>query len=280
MTRRARTVALALLGAVAAHAVVEATLRAADPWGVLAYHRDLQTIYDSFRESPRGYTSAPGTYRLSSWSATILPDGTRRVPASAVGAPCTLVLAGDSVTFGHGVDDADTWANLVAAGLPGVGVVNAGTAGYNAGDVLRTVRDVPGDVYLYLMLENDADGPFPWRRLQHRSPPRLALRLYLYTAGLARPAPPPDYDRFDRDLAHLLEDRRVTIVAFDEGRPLVSRVRARHPGAVRLIPTYAAVNSRADAHGDAASNRAIAASVLPIAREALGRGCGAGVDVR
>jgi hypothetical protein len=154
--------------------------------------------------------------------------------------------------------------------------VNAGTAGYNIGDVLRTVRDVPGDAYLYLLIENDAEGPFPWRRLQHRRPPRLALRLYLYTAGLARPSPPPDYDTFDRDVARLLDDPRVTIVAFDEGRPLVSRVLARRPGAIRLIPSYAGVNSRADAHGDVRSNRAIGGAVLPIVREALARRCRGG----
>ena len=49
---------------------------------------------------------------------------------------------GDSVTFGYGVDDDQTWVDGMARALPDVHVINAGVSGFNSTNVLRTLSAV------------------------------------------------------------------------------------------------------------------------------------------
>lgn len=60
---------------------------------------------------------------------TIDASGTRRVPGFAPGRPGVLVL-GDSWTFGHGVEDHETYAARLQAHWPELGVRNLGVMGY------------------------------------------------------------------------------------------------------------------------------------------------------
>ncbi len=48
-----------------------------------------------------------------------------------------IVALGDSVTFGHGVEDGEAWPSLLAAGLPGTRVVNMGMDGAAPQQYLR-----------------------------------------------------------------------------------------------------------------------------------------------
>ena len=131
----------------------------------------------------RGYNVRSGTHVLSSFTFTLLPDRTRAVPATNPSASRTLVFVGDSVTFGYGVDDAQTWVNLVARQRPDWHVVNAGVSGYNSTNVRRNVeQDRTADALVYLIVNNDAE-PENHPDL-HPSPPELGSWLALYLVNL------------------------------------------------------------------------------------------------
>ena len=145
----------ALIGVLLALLTAEALLARFDPLGFV-YFRDQAYLSAQMIPDPRGYNFRPGTYPLS-FALTILPDGTRAVPDTGPAA-VTLVFIGDSVTFGYGVDDDQTWVNLIARTLPGVHVINAGVSGYNSTNVARTVAQFPdADALVYLIVNNDAE---------------------------------------------------------------------------------------------------------------------------
>ena len=154
MRRAVAAVCLSILALVLA---LEFGLRLTDPLGALRYFGDLRAVYAAYREDVSRYAMRPGSYTFSNWQAIILPDGSRRVPDTAP-TDCTIVLVGDSVTFGLGVSDGDTWANLVARELPGVQLVNAGVAGASITSVAATIEATRADGYVYLIIDND-DAP-------------------------------------------------------------------------------------------------------------------------
>ena len=258
-----------LLGVLLFFVGVEALLRAFDPWRVLAYYDDLEALYRGFEDTPHGYALRPGEYRFSSWTARILPDGTRLIQSSR-SAGCKIVAVGDSVTFGYGVSDGDTWVSVLARALPGIQFVNAGVPGYNAEDVLRARQGIQGDAYLYLLIGNDNDPPLPWQSYQSLQGSAMAKYLYVQRAqveGLpsgAQDEPSPAFDA-------LLRDPAVITVAFKTD-DFSKRLHERYP-TLALIPLFRTTNSRVDSHPDAAGHAEIAAAMLPIIREAVTRAC-------
>src|SRR5688572_13884306 len=110
-----RAVIAVLLTFLATLAFIEGGLRLFDPLGARRYLDDAALYVYVHRA--RGYVMLPGVYQFSNWQVTILSDTSRAVPATNTSAPCTLALIGDSVTFGQGVSDGDTWANLMAKEL-------------------------------------------------------------------------------------------------------------------------------------------------------------------
>ncbi len=146
-----------LLGVIATLLLSEALLALFDPLG-FAYYRDQAYLGSLLVPDPRGYNFRPGTYQLSSFRFTLLPDGTRAVPDTNLSADRTLVFVGDSVTFGYGVNDDQTWVNLIARALPDVHVINAGVSGYNSRNVSRAISLYPRTASLvYLIVSNDAE---------------------------------------------------------------------------------------------------------------------------
>jgi hypothetical protein len=73
-----------------------------------------------------GRRTLPGVY---SYVYTNDSEGFRVVPGTAAASATTVLLLGDSFTYGVGVDDADTFAAQVQRRLPEVKVVNAGNGG-------------------------------------------------------------------------------------------------------------------------------------------------------
>ena len=152
-----RKLIASLIGVLIALLLGEALLGRFDPLG-FAYFRDQSTLGTLLVPDTRGYAFQPGTHDLSHFSFRMLPDKTRAVPDTKPSAPKTLVFMGDSVTFGYGVNDDQTWVNQVAHDLPYVHVINAGISGYNSTNVLRTVAQYPAaDDLVYLIIDNDAD---------------------------------------------------------------------------------------------------------------------------
>jgi lysophospholipase L1-like esterase len=136
---------------------------------------------------------------------------------------------GDSITFGYGVGDAETYpAQLDARLRPGgAEVVNAGVTGYSSHQVALRLRDVAEaaelDVALFLVGWNDQtrrpvdDRAYARRARASRALEGVAANLHLYRAlrnlyvrAVSRPAPGETTERVPRD--HYRENLR-TIVA-------------------------------------------------------------------
>lgn len=159
---------------------IEVMLRVVDPWGVNAYFGDIHTLAANYApDSQRSYHLADGRYQFRHWQATVT-QGTRDVPETSEG-ECVLVFVGDSVTFGHGVNDGETFVNLLARAMPDVQMVNAGVNGYNAQDIQATVEAIPGNGYVYLLNANDADAAY-----QLDNPPALPSLATGYLGYIAQ----------------------------------------------------------------------------------------------
>lgn len=135
--RRLRWLAVLALQAVLALALAELALRLFRP-----APRGYSPLYRF--DAELGYTVAEDLdldYQGSDYQVHISTDelGARRHPPAAgrpTGAPLTVMVLGDSYTFGIGVDDDQTWPyhleQLLADALPGTTarVVNLGVPGY------------------------------------------------------------------------------------------------------------------------------------------------------
>ena len=140
--------------------LLEGLVRFTDPWG-LSYFNDLIRMGNEYfvADSVRGYILPDGAYKFSYWTVTV-ENGARVTPATHPDVDCTIIMLGDSVTMGHGVDDDETWINHLAQVYPDVQFVNTGLTSYNSTNVLGSKRAFPdGDAYLYLMTDNDIGLP-------------------------------------------------------------------------------------------------------------------------
>ncbi len=265
---RRRLIAL-LLGVLLALVLGEALLAWFDPLG-FAYFRDQQTLASLLLPDPRGYNFRSGTHVLSSFTFTLLADGTRAVPSTNPASSLPLVFVGDSVTFGYGVDDAQTWVNLVARQRPDFHIVNAGVSGYNSTNVRRTVEQYPAAAALvYLIVNNDAE-PENHPDFAPSPPPEggswLALYLvnlpeYLHPVGADELIARGDIERFFDDLRAISRRRsraagRLRRRLRTDDRREVSRRRLDRAGTDRVSP--------ADGHPGVRGNQEIAAQMLPL----------------
>lgn len=250
----------------------EALLRAFDPWGARRYFNDLALLFGATHDAPpRTFAMQPGIYHFSNWTATIAADSYRAVPDSRPGA-CRIAFLGDSVTFGYGVDDEQTWIDLLARELPDAAMINTGMTGYNLDDVVATYRQLSADAYVYLLIDNDADPPKQWWRY---SPADSTSALLDYaTVWQWQHGDPsiPDFPAvFFATLGKLMSDRRVTVVGFQDD-DLARQSADRYP-ALELIPHWTHANSRADSHANAEGNAEIAAAMFPIVKDVVAHAC-------
>jgi lysophospholipase L1-like esterase len=244
------------------------------------YWRDQYYVVPYYVTSPSGYALMPGKYQLTHSSFTILPDESRRVPATNPNATQTLILLGDSLTFGWGVNDEDTWANRIAEAFPEWHVINTGVNGFSSENVRLTLQSHPdADAYLYFLSYNDAapsahivqtrdsaPTPSPTGRT---SPAGYESWIALYLDWLTTPRAqaPNDMPRFEQDVRVIGSDPRVLIVAF-EGAELTDQTDELAPG-VKTIPEHNSPNSYVDGHPNAQGHARIAESLVPILQEFL-----------
>lgn len=138
--------------------LIEILLQVVDPWG-LYYFQDLEVMGNTiFQSDPvRGYIIPDGEYRFKYWQAEVQDSG-RVVPDTHSDAACTIAILGNSVAFGYGVNDDQTWLNVAARELSDLRLVNLGVPRYNSTNVVGTWRDYPeADAYLYVIISNDLD---------------------------------------------------------------------------------------------------------------------------
>lgn len=258
----ARRLIAVLAGIVLALLLLEGLL-SLDPVG-LRYIRDYKLLTDNIVPAPAGYTYAPGVYQLSRSTVTMLDDGTRLVPDSASEGDSPLVFVGDSVTFGLGVSDADTFVNLVARAMADTRVINAGMPAFNITNIRRLVALQPEDARIvYLITDNDADPIFePSFRPEDKLPELPWVALYIRFLPVVVQAGDPrfanegrDIDLYIEEVSALVDDPRVLMVGYDTVlTPLT-------PGAVQIAP-YTTRLSYADKHPDAAGHGEIAEAIL------------------
>jgi hypothetical protein len=255
---------------------IEAGLRWLDPWG-MHYFWDVAEIWNRAQPHPnRVAVLPPGTYHLHDWTVTQLDDFTRRVPAS-LGGPCQVVFVGDSMTWGHGVNDDETWVNLLAAQLEGTTVINAGLDQYNSENVLRTLADFPdADLFVYLIIDNDAEPTV----VVTRQPTTSMIKMYLVYAAyyltygnrsgtIQDEDRQEDRSRFQSDIAQLAADGRVIFVGFHE--PLAESLVPDYP--ISLIHGATHFISVVDRHPNPEGHRQLADAMLPVVQAAVAEHC-------
>ena len=254
-------------------------LRRLDPLGIWNYTKDLGLMFQGTESDPqKGWVQKPGIYHLSASTATVTEEG-RVVPDTNATATCTIATIGDSVTFGHGINDEDTWVNLLARQYQQAHFINAGVTGYNIENIQATLEDMDADGYIYLIINNDADPPLVWSQSWLSPPSRGGIEIYFLHIRFvlqvrfaqAYPSPiPPDYTAFD---AHLQEILNHNVQAFVyEAGPATQHVISAFPQVAKIeAPT--SYNSWADVHPDPVGNQQIAAQMLPYLSEWVMRTC-------
>lgn len=269
MNRRMRyTTIRILLSTVITLGVIEGGLRLFDPLG-LVYFVDQEVLGQHISPSSRGYMLDAGVYHLSHWTATELPGNVRWIPDNHHG-PCKVVFLGDSVTWGYGVNDDQTWVNLVARALPTIDAIDPAFFAYNSENVRGTYAGFPdADAYIYLVIANDDEKTFQPTFRSHAPDKSFILRYIEYLTGQSNWPMPVDRVRFENDMQALTRDSRMTIVGFDNA--WTHEVARRYP--IHLIPVYTHWISYIDSHPNADGNRQIADAMLSVVKQAVQTHC-------
>lgn len=264
--------------------LLEILLRVIDPWG-LSYFEDLAVMGNELftPDAARGYIIQDGSYQFSYWSAAVQAGG-RVLPKTDAAAACEIIILGDSVAFGYGVNDDAAWANQVAAQLTGVHLRNLAMPRYNSTNVLQTLQAVPdADGYLYLIINNDIDtainpaeqyfagsgAGLPWLiRYMNFAIFRSGGtdRVEIEGENTALLAETPQTARFFSEVDAILAAGRVWLAAF-ANEPLTNTLIAKnYPVTVLTYPAQRRI-SLADYHLNPQGNEELAAEILPLFRE-------------
>jgi hypothetical protein len=250
--------------------LLEMLLRLTDPWGAVRYFTATGPTLDLYIPYGERDVLPAGDYHFSSWSAHINPDHSRFVPDNGAG-NCKLAFVGDSVTFGLGVNDAETWVNLIASHHPEWNAINSGVAGYNSYAVRLTIADTPADMYIYLITNNDADLQLFHPVVEPHHTYHLALQIYWRTWQIQQQAyeRPPEMigsgRRFDRDILTLSSHENILILGFANDE-LAQSAHDLSPSVI-LVPPYTEPISFADPHPNQAGHRQIADTIDPFITE-------------
>lgn len=221
--------------------MLEVLLRLVDPLGVHTYYQWLKFSFNERTTHPTGYTFNDGDYVIAGHEVTI--ENTNRILPVRPDATCTIAFIGDSVTFGVGVGDSETFAWGIAELYPDVQFVNTGRGGYDSWDLSNSIQYWEADAYMYLIVANDVTEGYMPSAYEHL-PTRLALHNYIawfnYTyvpSDISNgnnlsaygdmldvmDSYPVLYTSYNRHLAFdVASERHEVILA--EGMPIISRV--------------------------------------------------------
>ncbi len=271
--------------------LLEVVLRVLDPWGLI-YFEDLATMGNEqfIPDDQRGYLIPDGSYAFRSWSATIQAGG-RVLPDANTDAACELVILGDSVAFGYGVNDDQTWANLAAAQLPGVHLRNLAMPRYNSTNVLQTLQAYPdANGYVYLIINNDFDTAInpaeqyfagsgagqPWLvRYMNFAIFRSGGtdRVEMDSVNTTVMEDTPQVTRFFSEVDTLLTYENVWLAAFANESLTNTLLDRAYPITVLTYPAQRRI-SIADYHLNPQGNQELATEILPLFKEIQQAVCG------
>jgi hypothetical protein len=229
-------------------------------WVELSHHALLH---------PTGFMYPQGTIDLGAYSVTTIADGKRLVPDSSNGA-CVIAFIGDSVTWGQGVNDDETFVNRLASHFPNVTIWNTGRNRYSISNVAASIDHYQANGYIWTLISNDTE-PFAIPETYTRYP--SALELYLTTfVSEYRYAQRLNTLVWGDDLPLVVQivTRPDTLVFGFENDPLA--IEAESWG-VTLIPYPEQVVSVADKHPNAVGHEQIADSLLPFVTPFISRIC-------
>jgi lysophospholipase L1-like esterase len=252
--------------------LLEILLRMIDPWGAVRYFSSAGPTLDLYIPYGQRDVLPSGEYSFPGWTAHVNPDHSRFVPDNGAGA-CRIAFVGDSVTFGLGVNDADTWVNLVAARHPEWNVINGGVSGYNSYAVRLSIADTPADAYVYLISYNDAERQIFHPNVQSAPAFQSAIEIYarvwqIHNQGYEHPEEfIASRRRFDMDILALSRQENVLILGF--ATDTLAQSAQELDSSVMLLPPYTERISFADPHPNQAGHRQIAAALEPLAGDSL-----------
>lgn len=254
----------------------DAILYHLDPLGIVDAVHANHDFHMILQDDITGYRLPAGTQRFHHWTATILPDGSRAVPATNVDAPCTIATIGDSMTFGQGVEDSETWVNMLAGNFPDVQFINPARPDYSAPNIAALKLAYAADGYLWLLIGNDDLEAYQYHALYplHPYPPATALyRHWLFRRLQAAPASERQIDETAYWQAVGIIQRDDTRIVGFRDVPLTVATDQRYP--VALIPAYTAFVSPVDSHPNADGHQQIAHSLYPYVAKFLTMVCNA-----
>ena len=211
-------------------------------------------------------------------------DHERVTPDSVPG--CRVVFLGDSVTFGRGVNDEETFVNLLARDLQ-IEAINTGVDAYNSRNVLNTLHDYEADLFVWLIYKNDddatlqlagerdtiasdADTVYQYHYFSDLYSNSSGIASYIQFLKLVYPET-SESARFAEDMAAMSQVRNLVMLMMEDdiGRE-VTRLYDVH-----LIPPYTSALSIADAHADRDGHQQLATGMLPFVETAVAERCGA-----
>jgi len=240
---------------------LEIMLRIFDPWGALAYVQDMKNAYAQLiPDEQLGYVQV---------------DGHRRTPDSAQSSNCTIAIVGDSVTWGVGVSDNETYTNLLALMFPGVQFINAGVVGYNTAQIVTVIQTISADAYLYLMIGNDADNP-PDVLAPYKNQTAVEIYYHQFARMQRQGDPTRTFPAWFTGAIQLLNTYdNVTTVFYGSVENPVYQYAAAHLDRIAAMPLWTHNNSVADPHPSAPGHAEIAASLEPVVATLITEFCGA-----
>lgn len=269
-----------LLVSISTLVVLEIALGMLDPLG-MAFYAKVDWLNQFLGRANGSFSLSPGQYDMDGWVVSMNQDATRLVPDSGTG--CTLLFVGDSVTWGWGVNDEQTFANLIAREL-GVKAINAGVYRYSSENVAASLQFFKDyELAVYLIFPNDhhrtwsttqsiqpfGEYRFPGFGILHQSTPALVWYGLYFTTQSTHAESTPYMERFEADMQRITAHDNVLVFAFDD--PLTTAVSERYE--VNVIDWYTGRISPVDPHPDPDGHQHIADAMLPYLRDRMTSAC-------
>lgn len=255
-------------------------LRMADPLGIQLYHQDWLTFRRHIEEDPTGYRIDSGFLDMESYDANILDTGFRNVPDTNPDASCSIAAIGDSMTFGIGVNDDETWVNLLAQEFPDVHFTNTGHPGFSAGNIYAVYQSLDADAYIWFIIDNDVMPAISFGRAPEEK--TLSGILDLYYQGIRQQysfentteeeLENADYDTYWSTLEALTTQENILLIGYDRWQHTFDTLE-QYPG-LMVIPYTDNRNSWYDSHPDAEGHRAIFESIRDAVENLITTACG------
>lgn len=266
-----RKIIISLCSLLVSLLVAEIILRVIDPLGAWAYTIDSSRIINKngLYDEDVGYLISPGVYKGRGWAVTIDDKGWRETPASSRISQCTIAIIGDSVTFGWGVDDKDTWPNLVASKYHDVEFINRSLWGYNSSNIRGVVETVDVDGFIYLAIGNDNQPPIVWQPFWQNPTNTTGVSVYVNHA-LRKSEQGVLWGLFEEDM-QVIVSHQPLVFAFPEND--VTRWLEGHYPEVVVIDLWTHNISVADSHPDALGHVQIAEQMYPYIDSWLSEAC-------